>query len=163
MTIWLVTTIGRVNARLSQNFRRNISGSCPACLSCAPCAAWLSCGAWPVWSVMTGYSYQARSVAGDDGEFGGAHLPGVPEVQVQPVRARRRNLRVERDARPGLRPAIPRLALRVHVQVRQIPLPQRDQVPVRGEVGLQVGDRPAVAAHGQGELAGMAGPQRAAG
>src|SRR6266511_3769009 len=104
MTIWLVTTIGRVNARLSQNFRRNISGSCPACLSCAP---------WPVWSVMTGYSYQARSVAGDDGEFGGAHLPGVPEVQVQPVRARRRHLRVERDARPGLRPAIPRHALRV--------------------------------------------------
>jgi hypothetical protein len=41
-TIRLVTASGMVSARLSQNLRRNISGSCPACLSCP---AWALCPA----------------------------------------------------------------------------------------------------------------------
>jgi hypothetical protein len=37
----------------------------------------------------------------------------------------------------------------MHVQVGEVALAERDEVAVGGEVGLQVGDRQAVAAHGE--------------
>src|SRR5687767_876279 len=44
MTMWLVATTGTDSSKLTQNRRRNIPTSCPACAPCPPCEC---CPPWP--------------------------------------------------------------------------------------------------------------------
>ena len=74
------------------------------------------------------------------------------EVEEQAVVAGGRAVVREPDVRPGCGGAVAGLAGGVDVQVGEVAVAQRDQVAVGAEVGLQVGDRPAVPAHRQGEL-----------
>jgi predicted transcriptional regulator len=64
---------------------------------------------------------------------------------------------VEREAGAGGDHAVARLSGRVDVQVGQVGVAQRDEVPLRGEVGLQVDDRLAVFADRERQLAVLAG------
>src|SRR3712207_6914612 len=59
---------------------------------------------------------------------------------------------IRRPPRSTLFPYTTLFRSRVHVQVLQVPLAQRHQVAVGAEVGLQVGDRSAVAADAEGQL-----------
>ena len=52
------------------------------------------------------------------------------------------------------------VAHRVDVQVGQVAVAQRDQVAEGAQVGLQGGDRAAVASHGEGQGRFLPGPQR---
>src|SRR6266542_5405449 len=81
------------------------------------------------------------ALRGDGGELRGVHPAGVLEVQVQPVGAGAGYLGVEGDVRSRGGAPVAGCAVRVHVQVRQVAVAQRDQMPVGAEVGLQVGDR----------------------
>ena len=68
----------------------------------------------------------------------------VLEVEVEVVAAGARDLGAELDVRAGLGLPVAGLPAGVDVQVGEVALAQGDQVPVGPEVGLQVGDRPAV-------------------
>ena len=87
----------------------------------------------------------------------GAHDAVVLEVQEQPVAAGAGHLGAEHDVGPGLGLAVAGRAVGVHVQVGEVAVAQRDQVPVGAEVGLQVGDRLAVPADRQRQLDVLAG------
>ena len=69
------------------------------------------------------------------------------EVEEQTVRAGHGDLGVERHGRAGR--GLTGFAVGVDVQVGEVAGAQRDQVAVRAEVGLQVGDRLAVLGDGQ--------------
>jgi hypothetical protein len=84
-----------------------------------------------------------------EGELRGPDHAVVAEVQVQPVVAAAGHLDQEVDLRPGQGGAVVGGALRVDVQVGEVSLAQGDQVAVGAEIGLQVGDRLAVAADGE--------------
>src|SRR5690349_18942899 len=64
-------------------------------------------------------------LAGRHRELGGANLATVLEVEVEPVVTGRRDVGVEYDVGPGRG-----LAVGMHVQVRQVAVAQRDEVPV---------------------------------
>ena len=80
-------------------------------------------------------------------ELGGADDAVVLEVEVEAVAAGAGNLRAELDVGARLGLAVAGLAAGVDVQVGEVALAQRDEVSVGAEVGLQVGDRPAVLGH----------------
>ena len=73
------------------------------------------------------------------------HASGVLELQVEHVAAGLVELDVESE------PAGTRLVEWMHVQVRQIVLADRDEVPGRAEVRLEPLDRPPVAGDVEGE------------
>ncbi len=99
----------------------------------------------------------ASHLPGRDVEARGVDLPAVAEVQEQTVAAGAGHLRGELDVRTR------RLGLvRVHVQVGQVAVAQGHEVAVGAEVGLEVGDRPPVARHRQGQL-GVAAADEVAG
>ena len=102
--------------------------------------------------VATALGGCGRVPVGDEGELGRANLISVPEVQEQPVRARGRDLRVERDRRAGLGPAVAGFAVGVDMKVGEVTATQGDQVSVGAEVGSQIRDRLPVLADGQGQL-----------
>ena len=81
------------------------------------------------------------------------------EVEEQPVGAATGHLGIEGYLRTRGGLAVAGGAVGVYVQVGQVSGAQRDQVAVGAEVGLQVGDRLAVLADLEGELAGPAGGQ----
>ena len=89
----------------------------------------------------------------------GADHAVVLEVQEQPVVAGAGDGGGEGDARPGRGDTVAGGAGGVHVQVGQVAVTERDEVPVGGQVRLQIGDRGAVPAHRQGQLRGLPGDQ----
>src|SRR5690606_18637782 len=99
--------------------------------------------------------------AGVHGEGGGAHDAVVPEVQEEPVAAAAGRGGREGDVRSGLRGAVAGLAVGVVVQVGEVAGAQRHQVAVGAQVGLEVGDGPAVPGDGEPEVARPAGAQGA--
>src|SRR5689334_9270273 len=113
------------------------------------CAA----GPWSVGVLATVVRYRLP-VRDGNGELGRTDLSLVPEVQVEPVVAGAGSLRVEGDGRTGASDAVAGLAFRMNVQVGQVTLPQRHQVPVGTEIRLKIGDGAAVTRHRQRQQAG---------
>src|SRR5699024_3703252 len=97
------------------------------------------------------------AVPGVEHEFGGADLPVDLDVQVQQVPAGGGDLGGEADVWSSGRSRLGLFAGGVNVQVGQIALSQRDQVAVRAEVGLECGDRLAVALYGGCQFARASG------
>ena len=70
--------------------------------------------------------------------------PSMLEVQVQAVRADGGHLGVEGDVRSWGGRAVAWCPVGVDVQIGEVAVAQRDQMPVNAEVGLQIRDGPAV-------------------
>src|SRR5918994_7362351 len=83
------------------------------------------------------------------GERGGAHHALMLEVEEQPVGAGAGNLGEEPDRRASAGLAVARLPVGMDMEVGQVTGPQRDQVPVGGQVGLQIDDRLTAPADGE--------------
>ena len=79
------------------------------------------------------------------------------EVEEQPVHPGGRHLDGEVDGRSGGRGPVSGVPVGMHVQVGEIRLPERDQVPVRLQIGIEIGDGTAVPGHRGGEGAGLTG------
>ena len=92
-------------------------------------------------------------------ELGGAHHSVVLEVEVEVVGPVAGDLGAELDLRTRLGRPVAGLAVGVDVQVGEVATAERDQVSVGAEVGLEVGDRPAVAGHPQLQHRVLAGDQ----
>ena len=92
-------------------------------------------------------------------ELSGAHHAVVLEVEIEVVSAVAGHLGAERDVRSRLGLLVAGLTVGVDVQVGEVACPQRDQVSVGAEVGLQVGDRTAVLRDLQPEHRVLAGDE----
>src|ERR1044072_4376495 len=97
--------------------------------------------------------------SGPDRERRGVDLPLVLEVEEEAVRAAAGRGGRERDAGAGFGRAVAGFAVRVDVEVGEVAGAQGDEVAVRAEVGLEVGDGLAVPGDVQLELARLAGAQ----
>ena len=106
---------------------------------------------------LSGGLFPCRRCARTDRERGGVHLALVLEVEEEAVGAGAGRRGREGDVRAGLGLAVAGLAARVDVQVGEVTGAQGDQVAVGAEVGLEVGDGPAVLGDRQLQLAGAPG------
>lgn len=83
------------------------------------------------------------------------------EVQEQPVVLSARHVGVEGDCRSSRRDTVTGMTVRMHMEICEVGGTQRDQMPVRGKVGLQVRDRDSVKTDRERELRCLAGMGRA--